>query len=121
MARLAQAPKLHAELLNLTRRALFRSLQHAVLLGRMNAHQRVAAFLLDMAALDVASMAAARMIELPMNRLDIADYLGLTIESVSRELTRFKREGKIATSGSHRIELLHIEGLRATLDRSGRK
>jgi len=41
-----------------------------------------------------------------MSRIDIADYLGLTVETVCRTLSKFKRDGMIAVSNPHRIELL---------------
>jgi CRP-like cAMP-binding protein len=44
-------------------------------------------------------------IELAMTRLDIADYLGLTIETVSRTLSQFERDGVIAMASSRRISL----------------
>ena len=48
-----------------------------------------------------------------MPRTDIADYLGLTIETVCRILSLFKREGVIAIPSPHRIELLDREALEA--------
>lgn len=70
-----------------------------LLLGRMTAAERVGAFLLEMTERleDVAEDA----LDLPMNRGDMADYLGLTIETVSRCLSDLKRSGVIAVKGSH--------------------
>jgi CRP-like cAMP-binding protein len=48
-----------------------------------------------------------------MSRSDIADYLGLTIETVCRTLSAFKREGVIAIPNPHRIELLDRDALAA--------
>jgi len=56
---------------------------HMLLLGRVSAGERVAAFLLQMAK----HMSADTQIQLPMRRQDIADYLGLIIETVSRTMT----------------------------------
>jgi CRP/FNR family nitrogen fixation transcriptional regulator len=82
---------------------------HTLLLGRMSAHERVAAFLLEM----FERRDPAKVLELPMSRNDIADYLGLTIETVCRILSTLKRDGTIAISNSHRIELLDRSALEA--------
>jgi CRP/FNR family transcriptional regulator, nitrogen fixation regulation protein len=65
--------------------------ERIVLLGRKSATERIASFLLDMAG----RLHAPAQIQLPMNRADIADYLGLTIETVCRGLTQLRREGTI--------------------------
>jgi CRP-like cAMP-binding protein len=75
-----------------------RSEQARVLaLGRMTASERIARFLLDMA---VHAGAPGRCIELPMSRFDVADYLGLTTETVCRMLTQMQREAVIAINRS---------------------
>lgn len=51
-------------------------------------------------------------IHLPMTRTDIADYLGLTIETVSRGFTRLRKEGLIATPDAHSAVLNDPAGLR---------
>ncbi len=69
-----------------------------LLLGRMPASERVSSFLLDIAERqnpDVTDFEPGLLIELPMARADIADYLGLTIETVSRAFSRFRRDGLI--------------------------
>jgi CRP/FNR family nitrogen fixation transcriptional regulator len=72
---------------------------HMLLLGRKTAQERIAAFLLEMGERSSRSGA----LELPMSRQDIADYLGLTIETVSRTLTQLEREGVISIPVSRRI------------------
>ena len=64
---------------------------HMVLLGRKTADERVASFLLDLSRR--LHHSTSRGIELPMLRSDIADYLGLTTETVSRVLSRLKASG----------------------------
>lgn len=71
-------------------RSLARTRAHARLLGRGTAVQKLACFLLEMLARD-----AAGVIELAMTRQDIADYLGLTIETVSRTLSQMERGGTL--------------------------
>jgi CRP/FNR family nitrogen fixation transcriptional regulator len=86
-----------------------------VLLGRKTAAERVASFLLEMA--DRLHVTGVPMIELPMNRGDIADYLGLTIETVCRELTDLRHQGTIAVERA-RISILDSRALaRAGSDR----
>jgi CRP/FNR family nitrogen fixation transcriptional regulator len=89
----------------------------ALMLGRMTASERVAAFLLEMFELPDPT----RVFDLPASRNDIADYLGLTIETVCRILSAFKREGAIVLPNPHRIELLDRAALEAVSEtgRSG--
>jgi CRP/FNR family transcriptional regulator, nitrogen fixation regulation protein len=71
-------------LLNLATRSLEHAENQMMLLGRKNSREKVAAFLLEMDS----RLSASGVLDLPMSRRDIADYLGLTIETVSRELSR---------------------------------
>ena len=80
-----------------------------LLLGRMTALERVAIFLLEM----FERRDRTKTLDLPMSRNDIADYLGLTIETVCRTLSAFKRDGVIAIPTPHRIELLDRDALEA--------
>jgi CRP/FNR family nitrogen fixation transcriptional regulator len=75
---------------------------HALLLGRRRAAEKLAAFLLDWQA----RAGDGESLYLPMSRQDIADYLGLTIETVSRGLSQFERDGILALSGARRIHIL---------------
>lgn len=83
-----------------TARSLRGAQEHMLLLGRKTAEERVASFLLKMAGLSDTGR-----IELPMGRQDIADYLGLTIETVSRTLTHLENRSAIEFSGARRIFL----------------
>jgi CRP/FNR family transcriptional regulator, anaerobic regulatory protein len=74
-----------------------------LLLGRKTAAEKIASFLLQMAEQQNADH--AREIDLPMTRSDIADYLGVTIETVSRTLTKLKQDGLIAFLTPTRIEI----------------
>ena len=82
--------------------------EHMVLLGRKTASERIASFLLEMAARGNAG--AKSTIELPMNRSDMGDYLGLTIETVCRRLTRLRLDGTIAINGG-KIAIRNREAL----------
>jgi CRP/FNR family transcriptional regulator, nitrogen fixation regulation protein len=84
----------------LTATELHRVQDHILLLIK-SAQERVAAFLLEMAERFLAGNA----VELPMSRQDIADYLGLTIETVSRTLSRLENLAAIELPSSRRIVL----------------
>ena len=81
---------------DLTMQTLRRAHQKMFLLGRKSAGERIAAFLLEMA--ERAPGAARGAVELPMTRGDIADHLGLTIETVSRTMAQLCRDGTIANT-----------------------
>jgi CRP/FNR family nitrogen fixation transcriptional regulator len=108
LARAEHEKSLAKQLWMLTVRELQRVQQHSLVLIK-NAEERVAGFLLEMAGRN-ASQAA---VELPMSRQDIADYLGLTIETVSRTFTHFVQSGVIALETSRRIRFCN----RAALNR----
>jgi CRP/FNR family nitrogen fixation transcriptional regulator len=98
LARAEHEKDLAKQLWTLTVRELQRAQQHSLVLIK-NAEERVAGFLLEMAGRSSGNAA----IELPMSRQDIADYLGLTIETVSRTITQFVQSGVIALETSRRI------------------
>lgn len=82
-----------------TSRELNHARNHAMLLVK-TAQERVASFLLQLA-----DRFAGNSVELPMSRQDIADYLGLTIETVSRTLTQFQDDAAIELPSSRRVVL----------------
>jgi CRP/FNR family transcriptional regulator, nitrogen fixation regulation protein len=96
------------ELLAVTARELRRARNHTLLLIK-SAQERVAAFLLEMCQ----RMSGAAGFELPMSRRDIADYLGLTIETVSRTLTQLEENATIKLVASRRIVLSNPSALNA--------
>lgn len=100
MARAEHEKNLARQLWMLTVHELQRVQQHSLALIK-SAEERVAGFLLEMAGRNSASTT----VELPMSRQDIADYLGLTIETVSRTITQFVHSGMIALETTRRIQL----------------
>jgi CRP-like cAMP-binding protein len=84
-----------------------RRVQDHIMLLVKSAQERVASFLLEMSA----RISAGNAVELPMSRQDIADYLGLTIETVSRTLTVLENAATIELSSSRRIVLRNRSAL----------
>ncbi len=89
------------QLWTLTADALQRVQDHMLVLGCMSAKERVANFLLQLAK----RVSSGNEVELPMPRQDIADYLGLTIETVSRTMTQLENDATIGLPSSRRIVL----------------
>jgi CRP/FNR family transcriptional regulator, nitrogen fixation regulation protein len=94
------------DLFDLTSREL-RRMQNCLLLLVKSAQERVASFLLEMAE----RAGSGNVVELPMSRQDIADYLGLTIETVSRTLTCLESAATIEVPSSRRIVLRNRSAL----------
>ena len=92
-------------------RAFQRSEEHALVLARHGAVERVAALLLDFAARNGKGDA----FDLPMTRQDMADYLGLTIHTVSRTLSQLEAEGLIEARSSRQVRLIRTDRLRELL------
>jgi CRP/FNR family transcriptional regulator, nitrogen fixation regulation protein len=97
------------ELLDLTVRGLRHTQDHLLLLGRKDALERIAAFLLETSA----RMGGCAVVDLAMPRHDIADYLGLTLETVSRMLAELKQMGTIKLESARRVHLLDKATLEA--------
>ncbi len=89
------------QLWTLTADALQRVQDHMLVLGCMNAKERVANFLLQLAK----RISSGNEVELPMSRQDIADYLGLTIETVSRTMTQLENDATITLPTSRHVVL----------------
>ena len=90
---------------NLLARALtglVRAQQHQLVLGRRSATEKLAAFILEM----FDKQDGEDIVGLPMQRNDVADYLGLTFETVSRALRVLKDDGFIRVPSVHQIEVL---------------
>jgi len=102
------------ELYRLAAHELAAAQAQMVLLGRKTAAERLASFFLSL--LNRAEKAAGlseRMIELPMNRADIADYLGLTKETVSRVLAGLKQRRLVRLDALDRVEVIDRNALSA--------
>jgi CRP/FNR family nitrogen fixation transcriptional regulator len=95
----AEHPVVARTILQLTTQNLMSAREHAMLLARKGASERVAAFLLHFAE----RCPSNQELDLPMSRADIADFLGLTIESVSRAFAEMERQHAIALPSSRHV------------------
>ena len=100
-------PVVARNLLSMTTTNLQHAEDHMLLLGRKTAIERVATFLLEMDR----RIAKAGMIALPMCRRDIGDYLGLTLETISRALSELQQQGVLGLSGARQIVLRNRDRL----------
>jgi CRP/FNR family nitrogen fixation transcriptional regulator len=97
------------ELLQITMKGLRHTQEQLLLIGRKNALERVAAFIMEMAG----RSGLKDVVELAMPRHDIADYLGLTLETVSRMLAELRASGVIELEAARRVRLLDMPQLAA--------
>jgi CRP/FNR family transcriptional regulator, nitrogen fixation regulation protein len=93
------------DLLNMTATNLQHAEDHMLLLGRKTSLERVAAFLLEMDS----RLTAAGVMALPMCRRDIADYLGLTLETVSRALSALHDQGILGFLGQTQRQIVLLD------------
>jgi CRP/FNR family nitrogen fixation transcriptional regulator len=103
-ARMNRDPQFNAAIFDNVTRALTHAVDHMTMVGRSSAEERLAWFLTMLSARNVGRRSAS--IELTMQRQDIADYLGLTIETVSRTFTHLKAQGLIALPTTRRVDIL---------------
>jgi len=106
-------PALEHRLVALAGDELMAAQEQIVLLGRKTARERLASFLTRLAERQVQLGGPEGHVHLPMTRLDIADYLGLTIETVSRVFTQFKTSGLIKLLPGNDVALPDPAALKA--------
>src|SRR3954447_7511794 len=104
-----RSPELRRRLSTVLWRELAAAQANLVALGRVTAGEGVAGFLVALSR----RAATPDTVELPMNRLDVADHLGLTIETVSRAMTELRKKGVIALPSPYRVAVLRPAALRA--------
>lgn len=112
-AAMTESPALKIRLYDLTRKALQEARESQMMLGRLAPVEKVASFLLLLARRLQRHGMAADPLVLSMSRTDIADHLGLTIETVSRSFTKLKLQGLIALPEPNVVELADRRGLMA--------
>ncbi|MDH3661442.1 MAG: helix-turn-helix domain-containing protein [Alphaproteobacteria bacterium] len=115
-AAIENQPDLRDQLFRLACTELDRAQQYMLLLGRKSADERVASFLLDLVTRQDDRRGDGVRLHLAMSRQDIADHLGLTIETVSRIFTRFKQAGLISLPDRHAVIVSNVVQLTRMAD-----
>jgi CRP/FNR family transcriptional regulator len=113
---LDEFPQLERRMLVNASNELFAAQDQMLLLGRKTAREKVASFILQFAQRAARRGCPDESICLAMGRTDIGDYLGLTIETVSRTMTRLRRDGIVALHGANHVEILDRDRLEAVAD-----
>lgn len=114
---ISDIPPVRERLLDMSRDELAAAQEQMLLLGRKTAREKLLSFLLyRLGQDDSAGDTAPSELHLPMSRTDIADYLGLTIETVSRTFTALRDEGLIALPDTHTVVLPDLEAVREAAD-----
>jgi CRP/FNR family transcriptional regulator len=102
---LDEFPAMEKRLLAMASNELAAAQEQMMLLGRKTAQERIASLLLALAGRQERLGGEPHVVRLPMTRTDIADYLGLTTETVSRVFTSLKKRGWIVLMGNNGVEL----------------
>lgn len=110
LQKMADHPELEHRLLSQASNELAAAQAQMLLLGRKSARERLASFLSGLA--ERRGLAAGDAMPLPMSRSDIADFLGLTIETVSRIFTGLRKERLIELPDKHSVVIRDLEQLR---------
>ncbi len=108
---MGQSPELTKFVFSCVHNEQEKQIDHMISLGRKRPKERIASFLLDFYNKRVDMGFADQVIELPMSRVDISDYMGLTQETVCRVLSFFKRRAIITSRNSHEITILDLPSL----------
>jgi len=104
--RMSDGPQFNADLFDSATRALTLTIDHMTIFGRNSAEERLAWFLIMLQGRSTLPKLCPAVAELAMQRQDIADYLGLRIETISRTFTLFRERGFIDVSTTRRVEML---------------
>jgi CRP/FNR family transcriptional regulator len=116
---LRRFPALERRFLDLCVQELAATQEQLVTVGRRTAEARLAAFLLLLAEAGHRRHHVGPVLDMPMTRADIADFLGLTLETVSRSFTAFRRRGWIREPSHGRVELLERARLQGLMEGGG--
>jgi CRP/FNR family transcriptional regulator len=117
-ALLTDLPSLERRLLDVASNELVLAQEQMLLLGRKTARERLASFLTHLLTDATISPGGSAHVHLPMPRADIADYIGLTVETVSRSFGWLKSEGLVVILSATELRICDVAGLRALADGS---
>ena len=106
-------PTLERRLLDIASHELVLAQEQMLLLGRKTAIERLASFLWTLSKRTAINPSEAEPLDLPMTRGEISDYLGLTIETVSRALTRLRQQNIIDDQARHAVRIINYSRLSA--------
>ena len=106
-----QFPQMKSRLLNMAADEISEAQEQMLLLGRKSPVEKVASFLCRLMRENRRSGGPDNEVDLDMGRSDIADYLGLTIETVSRTFTKLRTEGVITLEGKHHVIVNDMDAL----------
>ena len=109
-----ETPQLKQNVARITNLVLSHVMDHLFAIGQKRAHERLG-FLIH-AFFQRFGTDTENVIQLPMNRTDIGDYLGLTLETTSRAFTRLRKEGVISTPDHHSVVIEDLEALQELAD-----
>lgn len=110
-----QVPSMQRHFFQLMSQEITTDQQLITLLSKNSAEERVAALLISISARNARRKLSRTNFRLPMSRTDIGNFLGLTVETVSRVISRFNKQGLIAVE-SKEITLLDLDGLKKVAD-----
>ncbi len=116
---LNEFPNLKSRLLDIAADELSEAQEQMLLLGRKSPVEKVASFLWRLHTENMRCGGAVNQIDLGMGRIDIADYLGLTIETVSRTFTRLRNDGVIRLEGANHVVIVNEDALEELAEAMG--
>jgi CRP/FNR family transcriptional regulator, anaerobic regulatory protein len=112
---MVKTPHIAQRLLEMTLDELDAAREWMLLLGRKTAREKIASLLAIIArrdaTLQLKTMQGGSVFELPLTREEMADYLGLTLETVSRQISALKRDGVIALEGKRHVTVTSMDRL----------
>ncbi|HTQ14200.1 MAG TPA: helix-turn-helix domain-containing protein [Rhizomicrobium sp.] len=117
---MAREPAMQLSMLNRVAYDLREAQRRILILGQQNTVQRLASLLVDFALHPAFYDAVASEIVLPLTRVDIADYLGTSAETVARGFARLERDGLVKRSGPRQVRIFDIRGLQQLQTRKRR-